>query len=63
MSKDAIPFQVQHLIDSMLNPKDNVYVRGNYRNRLDTIQTTINAAIKKYDSEVYVADQQKRKAR
>lgn len=47
-----VPFQVQHLIDSMLNPKDNVHLRGNYRARLDYIREQINIAIKKYDNEV-----------
>lgn len=59
--KDAIPFQIQHLIDSMLNNKDNVYVRGNYRTRLDVIRSEINEAIKTYDSEVFAADTYKRK--
>jgi hypothetical protein len=47
-----VPFQVQHLIDSMLSQRDNVYLRGNYRARLDFIREQINGAIKKYDDEV-----------
>jgi Fic family protein len=59
MSKDAnnnVPFQVQNIIDSMLNGKDNVYVRGNYRSRLDIIRSEIDKAIKKYDNEVFLSD-------
>jgi Fic family protein len=62
MSKDNIPFQIQNILDSMLNPKENIYVRGNYRNRLDIIRTEINKAIVKYDNEVIAADFKKRKA-
>ena len=47
-----VPFQVQHLIDSMLNTRDNVYLRGNFRGRLDYIREQIDAAIRKYDNEV-----------
>jgi hypothetical protein len=47
-----VPFQVQHLIDSMLSQRDNVYLRVNYRARLDFIREQINGAIKKYDDEV-----------
>jgi hypothetical protein len=46
-----VPFQVQHLIDSMLNSRDNVYLRGNFRSRLDYIREQIDAAIRKYDNE------------
>lgn len=55
MSKENIPFQLQHILDSMLNSKENVYVRGNYRTRLDIIRTEINKAIAKYDNEVMMA--------
>jgi hypothetical protein len=60
-NKDAIPFQVQHLIDSMLNTRDNVYVRGNFRNRLAMIRDEIDKAIKTYDNNVYTADMQHRR--
>ena len=54
--KDGVPFQLQQIIDGMLNTKDNVYVRANYKNRLDVIRTEIDKAIRKYDSELYMAD-------
>lgn len=53
---DNVPFQVQNIIDGMLNKKDNVYVRGNYRSRLDIIRTEIDKAIRVYDNEKYAAD-------
>jgi hypothetical protein len=54
MDKD-IPFQVMHLIDQMLNKQDNVHVRANYRQRLDSIRKTIDQSIKKYDNEMLMA--------
>lgn len=61
MSKENIPFQVQQIIDGMLNAKDNVYIRANYRNRLDTLRSEIDKAIRKYDNELYMADMGKSK--
>jgi hypothetical protein len=55
MKKEAqanVPFQVQHLIDSMLNTKDDIYLRGNFRGRLDYIREQIELTIKKYDREL-----------
>jgi hypothetical protein len=55
MKKEAqanVPFQVQHLIDSMLNTKDDIYLRGNFRGRLDYIREQIELNIKKYDREL-----------
>jgi hypothetical protein len=63
MTKENIPFQLQHILDSMLNPKENVYVRGNYRNRLDIIRTEINKAIAKYDNEVLLVGSTRKKKR
>lgn len=58
MSKDNhnVPFQVQTLIDSMLNPRDNVHLRGNYRFRLDSIKAAIETAIKRYDNEAFLSN-------
>lgn len=49
---EKTPYQVQELIKSMLQGKENVYLRGNYRLRLDEIREVINSAIKKYDAEI-----------
>lgn len=46
-----VPFQVQNLIDQMLNKKEDIYIRGNFRSRLDQIRTALNESIKKYDAE------------
>jgi hypothetical protein len=58
MSKDNVnvPYQVEQIIKSMLNPSENIYLRGNYRARLDVIQDVINKAIKKYDQDVILFD-------
>lgn len=54
MDKD-IPFQVVHLIEQMLNKSDNVHVRANYRQRLDSIRKVIDQGIKKYDNEMLLS--------
>ena len=58
-----VPHQVQSLIDSMLNKKDNVFVRGNYRTRLSDIQRAVEQAITTYDKEVgnYSENERRRK--
>ena len=63
MSKENVnvPFQVEQIIKSMLNPQENIYLRGNYRARLDVIQDSINKAIKRYDQEIMFVDVSKRK--
>lgn len=47
-----IPFQVETLIQQMLDKNENLYVRGNFRARLDSIREAINISIKKYDNEL-----------
>ena len=63
MSKEnsSVPFQVQSVIDQMLNPKDNVHLRGNFRLRLAQIQTEIDKAIAKYDQELFTKQYKKGK--
>ena len=56
-----VPHQVAQLIDSMLSKDDNVYLRGNYRARLDIIQEEINKAIRKYELQLSDASKQKTK--
>ena len=56
-----LPFQVQSLIDQMLNKRDNIYVRGNFRSRLDQMRRVVNEAIKKYDTELMLANSEGRK--
>lgn len=56
MSNHNVPHQVQQLIESMLNTKENVHLRGNYRFRLNEIRAAIDAGIRKYDNEVVLSD-------
>ena len=57
-----VPFQVEHLINSLLNQKENIHIRGNYRNRLETIKEAIDKAVKKYDNELYMSNTRKKRA-
>jgi vesicle coat complex subunit len=57
-----VPFQVEHLINSLLNQKENIHIRGNYRNRLETIKEAIDKSIRLYDNELYMSNNRKRKA-
>lgn len=58
-----IPHQVERLIADLLNKKDSVHLRGNYRLRLDALRNIINQAIKEYDTEVLLTDASKQKRR
>lgn len=58
-----VPFQIEHLINSLLNKNENVYIRQNYRTRLETIKETIDKSLKKYDNELYIANTQGKKKR
>ena len=51
-----VPYQVQQIIEGLLNPRDNLYVRGNYRMRLDEIKIAIEQAMRKYDNEVMLSE-------
>lgn len=59
---NEVPFQIEHLINSLLNQKENVHIRQNYRNRLITIKETIDKSLKKYDNELYIANTRKKRA-
>lgn len=56
-----IPFQVQQIIQGLLNTSDSVYLRGNYRMRLIAIRDEIDKAITKYDNETLMAGKSKRR--
>jgi hypothetical protein len=57
-----VPFQLQNIIDGMLNETDSVFVRMNYRMRLNEIRLAIDAAIKTYDNDLALKESnQKRK--
>jgi hypothetical protein len=63
MMNSEVPFQIEHLINSLLNKNENVHIRGNYRQRLETIKDTIDKALKKYDNELYISNTQGKKKR
>lgn len=58
---NEVPFQIEHLINSLLNKNENVHIRGNYRQRLVNIQEALDKAIKKYDNELYLSNTGKKK--
>jgi hypothetical protein len=60
---NEVPFQIEHLINSLLNKKENIHIRGNYRQRLVNIQEALDKAIKKYDNELYISNTQGKKKR
>lgn len=59
---NEVPFQIEHLINSLLNKSENVHIRGNYRQRLVNINEAIDKAIKKYDNEAYISKVGKKRA-
>lgn len=60
--KPDIPFQIENIINSLVNQKESVHLRQNYRQRLVNIQEAIDKALKKYDNELYMANSRKKKA-
>lgn len=59
---NEVPFQIEHLIRSLLNQDENVHIRSNYRQRLVTINEAIDKAIQKYDNEAYISKVKKKRA-
>lgn len=59
---NEVPFQIEHLINSLLNKKENIYIRQNYRHRLLTIQEALDKAIRLYDNELYMTNSKRKKA-
>jgi hypothetical protein len=57
-----IPFQVQSLIDSMMNKTERQHVRDNYRVRLESIRDTIDASLRKYKTEDTMFNVKKKRA-
>ena len=46
-----IPFQVQSLIDSMMNKTERSHIRDNYIVRLESIRDAIDNALRKYKND------------
>ncbi len=59
---NEVPFQIEHLINSLLNKNESVYIRQNYRQRLETIKETIEKSVKKFDNELYMSNTRKKRA-
>jgi len=59
---NEVPFQIEHLINSLLNKNENIHIRGNYRMRLEAIKEAIDKSIKKYDNELYISNPTKKRA-
>jgi hypothetical protein len=57
-----VPFQVQNLIDSMMNKTERQHVRDNYRVRLESIRDTIDASLRKYKTEDTMFNVKKKRA-
>lgn len=60
--KPDIPFQIENIINNLVNQKENVHLRQNYRQRLVNIQEAIDKALKKYDNELYMSNTRKKRA-
>lgn len=59
---NEVPFQIENLINSLLNKNENIYIRQNYRVRLETIKEAIDKSLKKYDNELYIFNTRKKRA-
>jgi hypothetical protein len=46
-----IPFQVQSLIESMMNKQESQHIRDNYRMRLESIRDSIDASLRKFKND------------
>lgn len=57
-----IPFQVQSLIDSMMNKQERSHIRDNYRVRLESIRDAIDASLRKYKNEDAMFSVKKKRA-
>ena len=61
--KQDIPFQVEHIINNLLDKKESVHLRQNYRQRLVSIQEALDKALRMYDNELLMANTQGKKKR
>lgn len=57
-----IPFQVQNLIDSMMNKQEKSHIRDNYCMRLESIRDSIDMSLKKYKNEDMMFNMKKKRA-
>jgi metal-responsive CopG/Arc/MetJ family transcriptional regulator len=59
---NEVPFQIEHLINNLLNQKESVHIRQNYRQRLETIRDAIEKSVRKFDNELYMSNTRKKRA-
>jgi hypothetical protein len=57
-----IPFQVQNLIDSMMDKKERSHIRDNYRVRLESIRDSIDASLRKYKNDDMMQNVKRKRA-
>lgn len=57
-----LPVQVDSMIKNILNPKDSVFVRVNYYNRLADIRDAVTDALAEFDKD-YQAQMEKTKTK
>jgi hypothetical protein len=57
-----IPFQVQSLIDSMMNKTERSHIRDNYRVRLESIRDAIDTSLRKYKNDDAMFNVKKKRA-
>ena len=58
-NNNEVPFQVEQLINNLLNKQENVYIRQNYRQRLVSIQEALDKALQLYDNELFMTNSRK----
>ena len=51
MKERNLPVQIESMIKSLLNKQENIYIRANYRSRLVDIKTSVDEALRKFDTE------------
>lgn len=56
-----IPFQVETIIQSMMNKTERHHVRENYKLRLEAIRDVIDKSIKRYNEDTWMGSSNLRK--
>jgi hypothetical protein len=59
----SLPFQVENLINNLLDKKQSVYIRNNYRQTLSNIKEEVEKALRKFDNEYVAANNEEKKKR
>ena len=56
-----LPVQVEALIRNLLNSKENIHIRNNYRQSLDAIRVEAEKAIRKFDNEYATVNMERKR--